>query len=225
MELDELKQQWQALDRKLDRSLTLNMRLLTEARTRSSKRQLLPLLLLQPLQALVGVSLVIFFARFWSANLEAPALVAGGLMLHALSIGLIIDAVMRMLLIMRINYASPVLTIQRYLALLRRWEVRSFNWAWAGCWLATPAMLLVGVKLAAGVDLWAIWPAAVAWTAIGGAGGAAASFAFARWARRSPGRLGAALDRFYVGHSIARAQAALDEIDEFAREQGEPRSP
>jgi hypothetical protein len=225
MELDDLKQQWQALDRKLDRSLALNTRVFTETRTRSTKLRLLPLLLLQPFQAAAGVALVIFFARFWITHLESTALAASGMFLHAMSVGLIIDAVVRMLFIVRINYASPVVTIQRYLALLRRWEVRSFNWAWVGCWIATPAVLLVGVKLFTGLDLSTIWPAAVIWTAAGGVVGAAASIAFGRWARRNTGRLGAAMDRFYVGRSIARAQAALDEIDEFAREQGEPRSP
>jgi hypothetical protein len=225
MELDDLRQQWQALDRKLDRSLALDTRVFTDTRTRSSKLQLLPLLLLQPLQAAVGAALVVFFARFWSSNLEAPALAVSGMALHVLSIGLIVDAVVRMLLILRINYASPVVTIQRHLALLRRWEVRSFNWGWVGCWLAMPAMLLVAVKVAAGPDLWAVWPAAVVWTAVGGLAGAAASLAFVRWARLRGGRLAAAMDRFYLGHSIARAQAVLDEIDEFTREQGELRSP
>jgi hypothetical protein len=218
MELDELKHQWQELDRKLDRSLALNIRMLTETHTRSSKLRLLPLLLLQPVQMAIGAALVIYFARFWLVNLDSLALAISGIALHALSIGLIVDAVMRTLLIVRINYAAPVVTIQRYLALLRRWEVRSFNWAWMGCWLASPAMLLVGVKLVAGIDLWQVWPGAVMWTAAAGVAGAALSLAGERWARLKEGKLGAALERFYVGHSIARAQASLDEIDEFARE-------
>jgi hypothetical protein len=218
MELDDLKQQWQALDRKLDRSLALNVRLLTETRTRRSKLRLLPLLLLQPLQLAFGIALIVYFARFWIANLDSPPLAASGMVLHASSVGLVIDAVMRMLLIVRINYAAPVIVIQRYLALLRRWEIRSFKWAWMGFWLASPAMLLVGVKQVAGVNLWEVWPAAVIWTTVGGVGGAGLSYLFARWARHSEGRLGAAMDRVYVGHSIARAQASLDEIEEFARE-------
>jgi len=36
MEIEELRQQWQQLDRKLERSLSLNLRLLTETRTRRS---------------------------------------------------------------------------------------------------------------------------------------------------------------------------------------------
>jgi heme A synthase len=81
------------MDRKLDRAIALNLRLLTEKRTRRTKLRLVPMLLLQPLQIVIGLALVIFFARFWIANLGTWSLVIGGLFLHALSVGLIIDAV------------------------------------------------------------------------------------------------------------------------------------
>jgi hypothetical protein len=223
MELDELKRQWQELDRKLDRSLALNLHLLTETRTRRSKRRLLPVLLVQPLWMAFGLMLVIFFARFWVANLGSWPLVASGIFLHLLSVGLVVDAVVRTVLIARINYAAPVVTIQRYLALLRRWEIRSFKWSWIAIWLSPPALLLVVVRKLTTLDLSVVAPNAVVYTAIGSAVGAGLSYLFARWARRNK-RLGAAMDRFYVGYSIAGAQASLDEIDEFAREQGELRS-
>jgi hypothetical protein len=218
MELDEFKQQWRDLDRKLDRSLALNLRLLTETRTRKSKLRLLPLLLWQPVDLVVGSVLIAYFAHFWLTNLDSIPLAASGLVLQAFSVGLVIDAVIRVLLIVRINYAAPVVTIQRYVALLRQWEIRAFKWSWIACWLATPALLLVGVKAAAGVNAWALSPAWIIGSAVFGVVGAALSLGFARWARNSKGKLGAAMDRFYVGHSIAGAQAALDEIDEFARE-------
>jgi hypothetical protein len=217
MELDELKKQWRELDRKLDRSLALNVRLLTETRTRRSKRRLVPMLLLQPVQIVIGLALTIFFARFWTTNPDSWPLLISGVFLHALSVGLIIDAVMRTLLIVRINYAAPVVTIQRYLALLRRWEIRSFKCAWIAVWLATPALLLVGVKALTTLNLWTIAPTAVICTAIAGVAGAGLSWLFDQWARRNP-RLGAAMNSMYVGCSIAGAQASLDEIDEFARE-------
>ena len=37
------------------------------------------------------------------------------------------------------------------------------------------------------------------------------------WARRRGGRLAAWMDDFLLSHSIARARAAIAEIDEFAR--------
>ena len=218
MELDELRQQWQQLDQKLERSLSLNLRLLTETRTRRSKLRLLPLLLMQPLQFALGVMLAAGFARFWYANLATPSLFVSGLVMHALSVALMIDAVMRILLIARINVAAPVVTIQRYLALLRRWEIYSFKCIWLAVWLAAPALLIVAVKLIAGIDLWARAPVAVIYTGVGGAVGAALSWAFDRCARSGKGRVAAVMDNLYVGHSIAGAQAALDEINEFARE-------
>jgi len=213
MELDDLKRQWQELDRKLDRSLSLNLRLLTETRTRKTKRNLLPLLFMQPLQFAIGFVLTTYFARFWFANLDTPSLFISGMVVHAMCVALMIDAVMRLLIIVRINYAAPVVTIQRYLALLH-----SFKWAWMITFLAAPAMLVVGVKIVSGIDLWAVARAPVIYTAIAGAIGAALSWAFDRWARHGNRRVGAIMDRVYVGHSIARAQASLDEIEEFARE-------
>jgi hypothetical protein len=217
MELDELKQQWQEMDRKLDRSLALNLRVLTESRTRRSKLRLVPMLLVQPVQIVIGIALTIFFARFWIANLGVWPLVISGAFLHALSVGLVIDAVVRTLLIVRINCTQPVVKMQRYLALLRRWEIRSFKWGWIAVWLAPPALLLVGAKLTTTLNLWSVAPNAVIYTAIGSVVGVALSYLFDLWARRSP-RLNAAMDRMYVGYSIAGAQGALDEIDEFARE-------
>jgi len=217
MELDDLRQQWQAMDRKLDRSIALNLRLLTEKRTRWTKLRLVPMLLLQPAQIVIGLALTIFFARFWIANLGTWSLVISGVFLHVLSIGLIIDAVVRTLLIVRINYAAPVVTIQRYLALMRRWEIRSFKWGWVAIWLALPALLMVGAKLSTTLNLWNVAPNVVIYTAIGGLVGVGLSYLFDRWTRRSP-RLNAAMYSMYVGYSIAGAQALLDEIDEFARE-------
>jgi len=217
MELDELKQQWQEMDRKLDRSIALNLRLLTEKRTRLSKLRLVPMLLLQPVQIVIGLALTIFFARFWIAYLGTWPLVVSGVFLHALSVGLVIDAVVRTVLIVQINYSAPVVKIQRYLALMRRWEIRSFKWSWVSIWLALPALLVVGAKLSTTLNLWNVAPKVVVYTAIGSVVGVGLSYLFDLWARRSP-RLGAAMNSMYVGYSIAGAQAYLDEIDEFARE-------
>jgi hypothetical protein len=217
MELDELKQQWKELDRKLDRSIALNLRLLTEKRIRSTRLRLVPTLLMQPVRIVIALAMTIFFARFWIANLGTWPLVISGVFLHALSIGLIIDAAVRTLLIVRINYASPVVTIQRYLALMRRWEIRSFKWTWVAIWLAPPALLVVGTKLSTTLNLWVVAPHVVIYTAIGGLVGVGLSYLFDLLARRNP-RLGAAMNSLYVGYTIAGAQASLDEIDEFARE-------
>jgi hypothetical protein len=211
VELDELKGQWQALDRKLERSIALNLQVLTETRMRRVKLRLLPLLLLQPLQVVIGVAIAASSGSFWTGHLDNPVMLISGLTLHASGIALIIDAVMRILLISRIKVAAPVVTIQRYLAYLRRWEIRSFKWGWMISWALLPAIFLVLPQAVAGVDLWARRPSFIAWTAVVSALVMLASYLFDLWAR---GRV----DNFYVGHSVGAAQAALNEIEEFARE-------
>ena len=69
-----------------------------------------------------------------------------------------------------------------------------------------------GVKAVSGVDLWASWPACVTWTAVASAAGMLASYLFDRWARTRDHTCG-----IYVGYSVSAAQAALDEVDQFAR--------
>lgn len=211
MELDDLKPHWQAMDLKLDRSLALNLQILTETRTRRARLRLLPLLLLQPVQLVIGVAVTVYCAQFWIANRDTVSLLASGLALHVLGIGLIADAVWRILLITRINVTDPVVTIQRNVARLRYWEIRSFKWVWVAVWALLPAMLMVVARSLTGVDLWARWRAGIGWLAVGSAVGLVLSYGFNVVAsRRWP--------NLYVGHSIAWAQAALDEIEAFARE-------
>lgn len=217
MELDELKREWRALDRKLDHSIALSTRLLVEDRARRSKRHLLWWLIWQPLQLVTGIVLAFYLGGFWARNLGSPAVWMSGVFLHALSIAFAIDAVVRMWMIGRISYTAPVVTIQRQLAELRRWEVRSFKVAWVLAWLACPALLIVVVRAITGLDLWVTWPRGVMWAVIGGVGGAVLSYAFDRAIRGS--RFAAGLDRFYAGDPIARAHAALKEVEEFAREE------
>ena len=72
-------------------------------------------------------------------------------------------------------------------------------------------MLIVAARSLTGVDLWARWPEGIGWIAVGSIVGLALSYGFDVVAsRRWPD--------LYVGHSIAWAQAALDEIEAFARE-------
>jgi len=211
MELDDLKSQWHAMDLKLDRSLALNLRVLTETRTRRARVRLLPLLLLQPLQLVFGAAVAVYCGQLWMANLSTPSLLLSGLGLHILGIGFIADAVMRILLITRINVSDPVVTIQRNLARLKHWETRSFKWIWIAVWALLPAMLIVAARALTGIDLWVRWPSGIVWLASGSAVGLALSYGFDVMAsRRWPD--------LYVGHSIAYAQAALDEVETFARE-------
>lgn len=218
MELDELKASWQSLDRRVSQLTALNLALLTDVQRRKARWRLLPVFVGALCSVTVGGWLVSVFARFWLAHLDTTSSVVAGVTLHAASIGLVIVGVVQLLIVTRINFAQPVLTIQRYLALLQTWEARTFHWVWLACWLLWPALLVAGAMAVAGVDLWARAPGVVLANAGAGVAGALLSVMFHRLTRRPGGRLGAWMDSLLTNQSIKRAKSALDEIDRFARE-------
>ncbi len=128
MELDELKLAWHSMERRLERQQALNLQLLAESRIDKAKRHLRWLLPGQCAQLALGVLVTVLSARFWIANHEVPLLLVAGLAGHAWGVLVICSAVVELLLVTRIQYAQPVLTVQRYMALLLRWRTRVAPW-------------------------------------------------------------------------------------------------
>ena len=214
MELDELKLAWHSMERRLERQQALNLQLLAESRIDKAKRHLRWLLPGQCAQLALGVLVTVLSARFWIANHEVPALLAAGLAGHAWGVLVICSAVVELLLVTRIQYAQPVVTVQRYLALLRRWRTR------VAPWLGLPFLLacMFGPMLLAALGA----PVPTAWV-VGNLvvclGLAVAAVWFYRWSHR-PGReaLARRVDGFLGGDSLRRATERLEEVVDFARE-------
>jgi hypothetical protein len=218
MELDDLKSSWQNLDRRVSQLTALNLALVTDLQRRKARWRLLPVFAGAALSVAVGGWLASVFARFWLAHLDTPSAVVAGASLHAASIGVVIIGVVQLLIVTRINFAQPVVVMQRYLALLQAWEARSFHWTWLGAWLLWPALLVAGAMAVAGVDLWARAPGVVLINVAAGVVGALLSVLFHRFTRRPGGRLGAWMECLLTNQSVKRARSALDEIDRFAKD-------
>jgi len=216
MDLDELKQAWQTLDQRLERQAAINRHLFTESRVDKAKSRLRPLLVGQLIQLVAGIALTMFFAQFWIAHADSMLLLVSGLVMHAWSVMLVISAVMELLLITRLNYAAPVLTIQKTLAYLRTWRTRMAPWLGLPFWLLWMPLMAVVFQVLFDVEM----HADVFWYGIPiGMAGLLATLWFHRWSHRPQRRhLGEALDASSAGHSVARAQAFLDEIARFERE-------
>jgi hypothetical protein len=217
MELDELKASWQKLDRRVEELTAINRKLLTEAMSRKARWRLAPVILGAAANVVIGAFFAVAAARFWSSHLHAPPALIGGIALHALSILLVVIGVGRLELARRISFARPVLEIQRSLAALQKWEAWSFHAMWVGCWLMTMAILIAFAIATTGIRFWEhlsgyLLINMAVWTALG-----PAPLLLHVWSRRRNGKLAARMDAFLTSHSIARARAAIDEIDEFAR--------
>ena len=217
MELDDLKISWQRLDQRVDSLTRMHRAMLAETLTRKARWRLLPVLIGSVLNIVAGVVFAVACGFFWSSHLDKPVVAAAGITLHLASIGLIVIGVVRVALVLRVNYSQPVLEIQKSLAALQAWEARSFHAAWLGSWIVIAAALMAVVVGLTGVD---VWKAAPAWI-IGNLAvclvGGFAPLLLHRWARRRGGRLAAWFDAFLMNQSVARAKSAIDEIDEFAR--------
>jgi hypothetical protein len=216
MELDDLKRSWQRLDRRVEELTAINRRLLSDAMTRRARWRLAPVVIGAALNIAIGVWFALVWGAFWSAHLQTPPVAAAGIVLHLASIGLVVIGAVRLFLVLRIDYTQPVLTIQRSLARLQEFEARSFHAVWLGCWLLLPMLVIVFAMGIAGVNVWQRAPAwLLANFAVCLAGGLAPPLLHV-WARRHNGRLAAWMDEFLLNRSIARARAAIAEIEEFA---------
>jgi hypothetical protein len=217
MELDELKASWQRLDRRVDELTTINRRLLTETLARKTRWRLAPVVIGAALNIVIGAWFALIWGAFWSAHLASPAVAVAGIALHLASIGLIVIGVIRLVLVLRLDYTRPVLEIQRSLATLQKVEARFFHAVWFGCWVLLPAAVIAIVMGFAGVDLWERASSYLIANFLVCLAGGLAPPLLHYWARRRNSRLAAWLDDFLLSRSIARAKAAVAEIDEFTR--------
>lgn len=214
MELDELKAAWAAMELRQDGMEALLRMNFHAQRTGGIRAVLRPLFWGQLLQLALGVLLSLWGGALWATHVRAPAVLACGLALHAYGLVMIALAARNLYLLGRVDYAAPVLGIQRRIARLRAFRVRvetpvnlvacSFLWipvAWF-------ALATLGARVSLGGFL--------AWSLASSVAGVAL-LAGTAWALRRMGH-GRAVAGEAAGRSLRRAEAALDELARFERE-------
>ncbi|MFP7721442.1 hypothetical protein [Lysobacter sp. A3-1-A15] len=215
IELIELRRSWQALERRLEAQQALNTELATQTRVDKAKARLRPLLVGQVIQAAVGIACTVFFARFWLAHLDAPAALLSGVLMHAWSVALVVSAATELLLVMRINYAQPVLAIQKYLGVLQYWRTRMAPLLGLAFWVLWLPLVAVLLKHFTGADVsgWFLW-ANIAVGVVGLVG----TLWGVRHLRRRGHRFADAIDADNAGCGVRSAQALLADIRRFEAE-------
>jgi hypothetical protein len=219
VELDDLKTTWQALDRKLEQQRTLSLHVIRDGKLAAARRGLRPLWLGQLLQIIAGLCLMLLFAPIWIARMGTLHLMVPALLLHAYGLMLVLFAVRTLHLIGCIDYAAPVLRIQRQLAELRRWRTR-VEWPLfgiVGCFIWIPLLLVIFSAL--GADLWVLHPSYVYWNIVSGFACVGFLYGTVRWAQRRENEgSGSALEKYASGRSIRKAQEELDTLARFEQE-------
>jgi hypothetical protein len=218
IELDDLKSAWQTLNRNLERQHTLALHQFKETKLARFRSGFRPLIVGQIIQLIAGVLLAVFAGSFWVDHIGTPHLMFYGISLHAYGIMFIVFAARDLYLISRLDYATPVLLLQKQIASLRAWHVRAAVWfGVAGCFIWIPLMLLIFYKL--GADVWVRNPEVVGWLVLSGLVCGGLFYGIIFWSRRlGRQKLAESLVSSSAGRSVKRAQAVLDEIARFEQE-------
>jgi hypothetical protein len=218
-DLDALKRAWQTLDRRLAEQHAVQVELLADRKRDRLRSGLRPLAIGQAIQIVAGVVVAVLGAGFWVAHRAVPHLLVAGLVVHAYGIALIVMGAVVRAGIAGLDYAAPVVELQRQLARTRRTYVASgliLGLSWWFLWVPFAMVLLAG----AGADLYRDAPLVVWLDLAVGVAGFAGTWALYRWARRTGRRrLARLMDNAITGRSLRAAQAVVDAIAAFAADE------
>lgn len=215
MELDDLKSAWQMLDARLARQDRLQLELLRERKLDQARRNLRALYIGMPLQGLLGIGLVLLGVACWTRNPGVPGLFASGIALHVFGVLHIAFAALVTGLAATMDYAAPVLAIQKRLRLLLRLQVLNSNVCGAPWWVLW-VLVVIGF---AGLSPQAATGATPGWITISlvlGIAGTVATWLWAAFGSRGPRDPLARMDDGADG--IRRNLRLLDELERFERD-------
>ena len=217
-ELDDLKATWQTLNRNLERQHKLALHQFRESKLSRFRAGFRLLVAGQIFQIICGALLSLIAGSFWFDHLGVVHLMVYGMSLHVYGLMLIIFAARDLFLIKCLDYAAPVLALQKQLADLRAWHVQAALWfGVTGCFIWIPLLLMIFKRL--GADVWVQHPDVVGWLLLSGVIPLVVMAGIIFWSRR-PGKekFASSLVNSSVGRAVKRAEALLAEIESFERE-------
>jgi hypothetical protein len=221
MELDDLKAAWAELDRKLATTQAAVARLHAERTADRTRSALRPLPWQLAWELFEGIVAVVLMGVYLADHIGETRFAVPGLILHALAVMSIIATVWQMVLLGRVDFAAPVVDLQRQLARLRAARCRAWFWVLVLAPLVWILLLVVGVKGLFGGDVYAACglPFVLANVAFG------VVFTLIVWgvAKAWAGKQPASAWREWftdglAGTSLTRAKRHLREAAEFAAE-------
>lgn len=219
MELDDLKDVWKRMDRRLEQQHEIQLQQHRETIMERVRRSLRPLVWGQRLQMLFGIAIIVLGVKAWRNDLGSTALIVAGIALHVYGVATIIAGSIMLEQLRRIDHAAPVLAIQKQLARLRRLHVIGGMTVGLAWWLLWVPFAMAFFFWLVGIDIHNHMKPMIYGGLIGGVIGLLATAWFHRWARR-PERaaFGKACDDSLTGSSLRKAGAVVDELVRFERE-------
>ena len=221
MELDDMKTAWRELDRRIDTGTERDRRIWKELKLEQTRSTLSWLAGWPLLELVIDILAVLLVGAFLAEHIHAARYAVPAIMLQVAAILKLSATIRQLAMIARIDYAAPVVAIQRQLAALRALRIRTTMWIFLLALLLWTPLAIVGAKALLGLDLYrAFGPL---WIALNFALGVAVIPLTIWIARRHAGwfrnaRFLQQLADDIAGRSLTRATGHFDEITRFEDE-------
>jgi len=218
MDLDELKEKWTELDRKLDVNIRLNRQLLSATKLNQTRSSLKRLAVYMGLEAAAWFAIIVVLGNFIYEHISMAQFAVAGVALDVYSIVTLNFLIRQIALALRIDYGKPIATIQKQIEALRVLRIRTIQWGVLAGLVAWVPFMIVVFKAAFGVD---IYEAAWVWSNVAFG---LALIPVAIWASK---KFGDRMDRSPIiqglmkslaGHNLNAAADFLMTLSEFEEE-------
>jgi len=214
MELDDLKGAWQILDRRLQQQSALNLHIFREGKLDKVRANLRRLYWGKIVQILFGDALIYFGVMSTIRYHDTPHLLACSVFMLAYGLLIVVLGGVIIGKVSRIDYAAPVLEIQKRVGALCRLQIIGSRCAGLPWWLLWIAIFVLEVKANLDTDLFVTAPSFVwANVVLGVIGIFASTWLYRWWRQKRPDAVRKFEDQSFRG--LANARKMLDEIERF----------
>ncbi len=163
MELDKLQALWKTLDQKLDRNWQLNLELIRKTNLDKARRKMTGLIRNISLTLVFYALVASWFIHLTIQNWGSPFVAGSFIILAGWSLILCFTAIHELVLITQIDYASPILELQKKLShirlvVLRHLRILVWILPFSFVFVILFFKLLFGIDIATNAPLdWIIW--------------------------------------------------------------------
>ena len=212
MTFEEMQEQWKQQDAKLETILHLNIAQLGATHFASMSAALDRVRRSIWIELLINVAALLMLGSFIGVNIDDLRYVAPAAVLHICAIVLVAACIHQLVALQRVDYAGPVVDVQRRLTRLRMSRIRMSKWTLLVAPSLWTPLLIVIVKGLIGVDAYAVFDAG--WIAVNVLG----SLAFIPLMMWAAHRYGERLSRSLLLRELADdlAGRSLNEASAFA---------
>jgi len=147
MQLEELRQQWQSVEEKLDRAIAIDHELLRQTVLNTTRGRVNRLAVWPALDIAFSILVVVFCGSFIGEHWNTWQLVAAACVVWFAGIALLIDSICKLVHVAKIDWSGTVAEIQTSLSQFRAAKIRQFKWIILLSPLVGFCCLIVGLQL------------------------------------------------------------------------------